>query len=244
LKKIPISLGLKAKIAMTRPAVLQPIETCLENIIPRSTKFYHSNGLELENVELERWSAVRAWVVSVKTKKDTEGPTFEIVIAIPGDSNTSCFYIEQGYDTYHWATSYPAHYRWFMKKMVPKSTLTVLVDPNGQQEPCIFGQMEPFERKLFNVLLSEAQQELDIEEKTIRLYAAIDALRAIKEKDPKRICKAFSRHAQDLTDQPNDAFKILASLCTRIRLHQPVLPILTDVSDQFRDAYLLCWAAT
>lgn len=76
---------------------------------------------------------------------DSEGPDFHIYYAYELSSTIYQAHYVVGYDSIHWAISYPEHWEWFHKTVKQGQALTILVDPDHLNESIIFGQLETFD---------------------------------------------------------------------------------------------------
>lgn len=95
---------------------------------PRQIRWLNKFNCEIEKDEAARanaWLAVRGWVVDVDKVSDSEGPDFHIYYAYELSSTIYQAHYVVGYDSIHWAISYPEHWEWFHQTVKQGQALTV-----------------------------------------------------------------------------------------------------------------------
>lgn len=135
-----------AEALAQRPAVLPEVEPELRASPPRTLALFTRTGEPIHERAVEvtgTYRAVKGWVVSMEKTHDYEGPDHHIRLAWEQDGEIRIEKVVIGYDSYHWAVSYPEHFAWFERTMQPGQPVTILLAPAGR-DWSIYGQLEAF----------------------------------------------------------------------------------------------------
>jgi hypothetical protein len=146
----PVILS-ESTIVGLKPHDLGQLEIELQMPPIRTQAWYNMTAQEWHDTAmtniLNEWLAIRGWVCQRLEEPDFEGPDHHIIIAYLFGEKLYQKYFKTGYDTYHWASSYPDHCYWFTETLNPGHALTLLINPKDPEEVIIFGQLEVYVKR-------------------------------------------------------------------------------------------------